>query len=81
MGFIWSIIIGILAGFIAGKIMKGRGFGLILNLIVGVIGGLLGGWIFTLLGLGVNGIVGNLAMSTVGAVALLWIISLFKDKK
>ena len=81
MGFIWSIIIGILAGFIAGKIMKGSGFGLILNPIVGVVGGLLGGWIFTLLGLGVNGIIGHLVMSTIGAVVLLWIISLFSRKK
>lgn len=81
MGFIWSIIIGIAAGFIAGKIMKGRGFGLIINLIVGIVGGLLGGWIFTLLGIGVNSIIGNLVMSTVGAIALLWIISLFKKKE
>ncbi|MBS5978641.1 MAG: GlsB/YeaQ/YmgE family stress response membrane protein [Dysgonomonas mossii] len=81
MGFIWSIIIGIAAGFIAGKIMKGSGFGLILNLIVGIVGGLLGGWIFTLLGLDVNGILGNLVMSTIGAIVLLRIISLFKKKE
>lgn len=81
MGFIWSIIIGIAAGFIAGKIMKGSGFGLILNLIVGIVGGLLGGWIFTLLGLDVNGILGNLVMSTIGAIVLLWKISLFKKKE
>jgi len=61
--------------------MKGSGFDLILNLIVGIVGGLLGGWIFTLLGLSVNSILGNLAMSTIGAVALLWIISLFQKKK
>lgn len=78
MGFIWSIIIGIIAGFAAGKIFKGEGFGLIVNLIVGIIGGVLGGWLFILLGINVNGIVGNLVMSTVGALLLLWIISLFK---
>lgn len=78
MGFIWSIIIGIAAGFIAGKITKGHGFGLILNLIIGIVGGLLGGWIFSLLGLGTNSIIGYLVMSTVGAIVLLWIISLFK---
>ena len=61
--------------------MKGSGFDLILNLIVGIVGGLLGGWIFTLLGLSVNSILGNLVMSTIGAVALLWIISLFQKKK
>lgn len=81
MGLIWSIIIGIAAGFIAGKIMKGSGFGIIINLIVGVVGGLLGGWIFTLLGIDVNGILGTLVMSTIGAVVLLWIVSLFSRKE
>lgn len=81
MGFIWSIIIGALAGFIAGKIMKGSGFGFLLNLIVGIVGGLLGGWIFTLLGLDADGIIGNLVMSTIGAIVLLWIVSLFNKKK
>lgn len=80
MDFLWSILIGIAAGFIAGKIMKGSGFGLILNLIVGVVGGLLGGWIFTLLGLNVSSLLGTLVMSTLGAIVLLWIISLFNRK-
>ena len=80
MSFLWSVIIGIAAGFIAGKIMRGSGFGLILNLIIGIVGGLLGGWVFTLLGLGVHSILGHLLMSTIGAVLLLWIISLFQNK-
>lgn len=76
----WSIIIGILAGFLAGKIMRGGGFGILLNLVLGVIGGSLGGWIFQTLEIGVNSssTLGNLITSTVGAVVLLWIISLFK---
>lgn len=81
MGFIGSIIIGILAGFLAGKIMKGRGFGLIVNLIVGVIGGVIGGWVFSLLGLSFDSTIGQLITSTVGASLLLWIVSLFKGKK
>ena len=51
MGFIWSIIIGIVAGYLAGKIMRGGGFGVIVNLILGIIGGVLGGWVFSLLGI------------------------------
>ena len=47
MGFIWSIIIGIVAGYLAGKIMRGGGFGVIVNLILGIIGGVLGGWVFS----------------------------------
>ena len=46
MSFIWFILIGLLSGFIAGKLMRGGGFGLVINLIVGVVGGVLGGWLF-----------------------------------
>jgi len=77
LGILWSIIIGIAAGAIAGWIMKGRGFGIIINLIVGLVGSLLGGWIYGLLGLQTSSILGVLLMSVVGAVVLLWIVSLF----
>ena len=50
MDFIWFILIGALAGFIAGKLMRGGGFGLIINLLLGIIGGILGGWVFSLFG-------------------------------
>ncbi|MBK5722908.1 GlsB/YeaQ/YmgE family stress response membrane protein [Dysgonomonas sp. Marseille-P4677] len=80
LGILWSIIIGIAAGAIAGWIMKGRGFGIVINLIVGLVGSLLGGWIYALLGINSSGILGVLLMSVIGAVVLLWIISLFKRK-
>ena len=51
MSFIWYIIIGIVAGFLAGKIMRGGGFGLVINLLLGILGGVLGGWVFALFGL------------------------------
>ena len=76
MSVIWYIIIGIVSGFIAGKIMRGGGFGLLINLLVGIIGGLLGGWVFGLLGIATGGILG--ITSVVGAVLLLWIVSLFR---
>ncbi len=79
MYFIWYILIGILSGFIAGKIMRGGGFGILINLLVGIIGGLLGGWVFGLLGIATAGIMGSLITSVIGAVLLLWIVSLFKD--
>jgi len=73
------IVIGAAAGWLAGLIMKGRGFGLLINLIVGVIGGFLGGWLFGVLGISIGGgIIGSLICATVGAVALLFIASLFK---
>ena len=81
MGFIWYIIIGIVAGFLAGKIMRGGGFGLIINLLRGILGGVLGGWVFALFGLAVSGLIGSLITSTVGAILVLWIASLFSKSK
>ena len=71
MNFLWYILIGILSGFVAGKLMRGGGFGVIVNLIVGIIGGVLGGWLFGLLGISTVGIIGSL-----GAIFLLWIVGL-----
>ena len=80
MGFLWFIIIGIVAGFVAGKLMRGGGFGLLVNLVVGVIGAVLGGWVFGLLGITTTGIIGSLITATVGAIILLWVISLFQRR-
>ncbi len=71
MNFVWFILIGALAGFLAGKIMKGTGFGFLKNLVVGIIGGLVGGWVFDLLQLKSVGLIGSLITATVGAVILL----------
>ncbi len=81
MGFLYYIIIGIIAGFVAGKIMRGGGFGCLVNLILGIIGGVLGGWLFGLLGIRASGIIGSLITATVGAIALLWFSSLFSSKR
>ena len=79
MGWLWFIIIGAVAGWLAGNIMRGGGFGLLINIVVGVVGAVIGGWVFGLLGIGTgNGLIGSLITALVGAVLLLWIISLFK---
>jgi uncharacterized membrane protein YeaQ/YmgE (transglycosylase-associated protein family) len=79
MSFIWFLLIGALAGWLAGLIMKGRGFGIIGNIIVGVIGAMLGGFIFGLLGLSAGGgLVGSLFTAFVGAVVLLFVVRLVK---
>lgn len=80
MGFLWFIIIGIVAGFVAGKLMRGGGFGLLVNLVVGIIGAVLGGWVFSFLGISTSGVIGSLITATVGAIILLWIISLFQKR-
>jgi uncharacterized membrane protein YeaQ/YmgE (transglycosylase-associated protein family) len=78
MGFLWEIIIGILAGFLAGKIVKGSGMGILVDLIVGIVGSILGGWIFGLLRLAAYGLIGQLVMATVGAIVLLLIVRAIK---
>jgi uncharacterized membrane protein YeaQ/YmgE (transglycosylase-associated protein family) len=71
MDFLWFILIGIAAGWLAGQIMKGGGFGLVGDLIVGVIGAILGGFLFGLLGLEAAGLLGSLVTATVGAILLI----------
>ncbi|MDO5524003.1 MAG: GlsB/YeaQ/YmgE family stress response membrane protein [Bacteroidia bacterium] len=79
MSWLWFIIIGAVAGWLAGNIMRGGGFGLLVNIIVGVVGALIGGWVFGLLGIGTgDSIIGSLITALVGAILLLWIISLFR---
>jgi uncharacterized membrane protein YeaQ/YmgE (transglycosylase-associated protein family) len=73
------LVIGIAAGWLAGKIMKGGGFGLVGDLVVGVVGSFLGGWIFGLLGIAAYGFLGSLVMAVIGAMLLLYIIRLVKS--
>jgi uncharacterized membrane protein YeaQ/YmgE (transglycosylase-associated protein family) len=74
------LVIGALAGWLAGNIMKGRGFGVIGNIIVGIVGAVLGGVVFSLLGITTGGFLGSVIMATIGAVILLFVISLVKRK-
>jgi uncharacterized membrane protein YeaQ/YmgE (transglycosylase-associated protein family) len=74
MGLLWEIVIGILAGFLAGKIMRGKGYGVLMDLVLGIVGSLLGGFIFSLLGLAAYGLIGSLVTATFGAVLLIFIV-------
>lgn len=78
MAFIVFILIGILAGFLAGKIMKGSGYGLLGNLGIGVVGAFIGGLLFRLVGLNVTGLIGQIIAAVAGAVLLLWVINKLK---
>lgn len=80
MNFIWYILIGLVSGFVAGKLMRGGGFGLIVNIVVGIVGGVLGGWLFGLFGITAGGIIGSLITSVVGAGVLLWLVSLISRR-
>jgi uncharacterized membrane protein YeaQ/YmgE (transglycosylase-associated protein family) len=78
MEIIWFLIIGLIAGWIASLIMRGRGLGVLGDIIVGIVGALIGGFIFSLLGVESNGILGSLIMALIGAVVLLFLIGLVR---
>ena len=73
MNIVFLLLIGGIAGWLAGKIMQGRGLGLWANMGVGVVGALLGGTLLRQLGIEMSGLLGQLLTATVGAVALLWL--------
>jgi uncharacterized membrane protein YeaQ/YmgE (transglycosylase-associated protein family) len=75
--FIAWVLIGLIAGWLAGTIARGRGFGCLVNIILGMVGAVLGGWIFMKLGIGGGGWLYSLAAATVGAVVLVSIARLF----
>lgn len=81
MYFVWYLLIGLVAGWLASLIVKGDGSGLLVNLIIGIIGSVLGGWIFSLFGLLAVGTIGSLITSLVGAIILLWIAAAISHKK
>jgi uncharacterized membrane protein YeaQ/YmgE (transglycosylase-associated protein family) len=76
-GFWGWILIGLIAGWIAGKIARGRGFGCIADIILGIVGSFIGGWIFIRLKIYGGGFLYSLAAATVGAVLLVFIAHLF----
>ena len=80
MDFLWFILIGLAAGWLAGQLMRGGGFGLVGDIIVGVIGALLGGFLFSTFGLSTGGgLLGSLIVATIGAVVLLFGLRLIKS--
>lgn len=76
--FIFFILFGALAGFIAGKIMRGGGFGFLVNILVGIAGSCIGGWLMSLLEIQKAGLLWELLVAVIGAIVLLWVISLIK---
>jgi uncharacterized membrane protein YeaQ/YmgE (transglycosylase-associated protein family) len=75
---LWFLLIGLAAGWLAGLVVKGRGFGLVANLVIGVIGALIGGFVFGHLGVSAGGTLGALISATVGAVILLFLLKVIR---
>ncbi|MBN8739869.1 MAG: hypothetical protein BGP24_23165 [Lysobacterales bacterium 69-70] len=74
---VW-LVVGAVAGWLAGQIVKGHGFGLVGNIVVGIVGAFLAGWLLPGLGLGLSGIVGSIIYAAIGAIILLLLIGLIK---
>ncbi|HXZ96721.1 MAG TPA: GlsB/YeaQ/YmgE family stress response membrane protein [Burkholderiales bacterium] len=82
MEFIWFILIGLVAGWLAGQLVKGGGFGVVGDIVVGVIGALLGGFLFSTMGVSAGGsLLGSIIVATIGAVILIFILRLIKRSK
>jgi uncharacterized membrane protein YeaQ/YmgE (transglycosylase-associated protein family) len=76
---IWWIIVGLIAGWAAGKIMKGSGYGPLMDIVLGMVGAVVGGWIFNTLGIYPSGgIVASIVVAIVGAILLIWLSRVLK---
>src|SRR5579864_8333327 len=78
MNFLEWIVVGLIAGWLAGKVMKGGGYGVLVDIILGILGGILGGWLFGLVGWQGGGLIASLIVAFIGAVILVWITRLIK---
>jgi uncharacterized membrane protein YeaQ/YmgE (transglycosylase-associated protein family) len=72
-GLIYWIVVGLIAGWLAGKVMKGGGYGVLVDIVLGILGGVVGGFVFGLLGLYAGSLIGQIVVAFVGAVILVWI--------
>lgn len=78
--FIWFLLIGLIAGWLAGRILRGNGFGIIVNLVIGVVGSFLGGIVFGLLGFRSYGLIAELIVATIGAILLIFLAGIIKKR-
>jgi uncharacterized membrane protein YeaQ/YmgE (transglycosylase-associated protein family) len=77
-GLIIFLAIGAVAGWLAGKLMKGGGFGVLGNVVVGIVGAVIGGFVFGLLGITTTGLIGSIVTATAGAILLLFVVDVIR---
>jgi uncharacterized membrane protein YeaQ/YmgE (transglycosylase-associated protein family) len=76
---IYSIIVGLIAGWLAGQVMRGGGYGVLMDIVLGLLGGIIGGWLFATLGIWPGGgLVGSIIVSFIGAVILVGLTRMIK---
>ena len=78
LGPIMWVIIGLIAGWAAGKIMKGSGYGVVMDIILGIVGAVVGGWLMGLLGIYSGSLIGSTIIAIIGAMFLIWLSRLLK---
>jgi uncharacterized membrane protein YeaQ/YmgE (transglycosylase-associated protein family) len=81
MDFVWFLLIGLVAGWLASQIMKGPDLNVVGNMVLGVVGAVIGGFLFRLIGLQATGTIGSLVTATAGAMALIWAVDYFKKRR
>jgi uncharacterized membrane protein YeaQ/YmgE (transglycosylase-associated protein family) len=77
-GIIWWVVVGLIAGWLAGQVMKGGGYGVLADIVLGILGGILGGWLFGKMGIASGSTIGSIVVAFVGAVILVGITRLLK---
>ncbi len=75
---IWWVLVGLIAGWAAGKIMKGGGYGVAMDIVLGIVGAVVGGWLVGVLGFEAGGFISTIIVAIIGAVFLIWITRLLK---
>jgi uncharacterized membrane protein YeaQ/YmgE (transglycosylase-associated protein family) len=75
---IWWVLVGLIAGWAAGKIMKGGGYGTVMDIVLGIIGAVVGGRLLSLFGIYAGGFIGTIVVAIIGAVFLIWISRMLK---
>jgi len=79
MNIIWFILVGLVAGWLAGILMKGGGFGVLGDIVVGIVGAVIGGFLFSTFGVSTGGgLLGAIIVATIGAVVLIFVLRLIK---
>lgn len=81
MSFLWWIIVGLIAGWATGKIMKGSGYGPLMDIVLGIVGAVIGGWIVSSLGIGGGGLIWTIIVAIIGAVILVWLVRLITGNR
>ena len=78
MHLVWFLLVGLVAGWLAGKVTKGSGYGVVGDIVIGVLGAFVGGFLFRLVGISAYGTIGSIIVATIGAVVLVWVVRALK---